>query len=380
MKKLLLLAISFGIALSSFSMRKKKIIEQINGCSLNYYKNDAVAGLVFVTTLQVQLEDGQEISSTESFSKITFRDFDVTVGGSGKIFFKGRKKLRIVTYYDSYRNPYVTIKVTMKERPDISKEVRIPINFNALYYVHNNGSSGISGKDGCKGSTGYCGRDAYYNNGNGENGGYGNDGEHGRDGENGRNAPNVDVFVEMVDFERDNTQLAKISIENNSGKNRVRYINPMNGSVSIYAVGGDGGNGGDGGRGGSGGRGGDGEKKRTRIDNDGNSCSSGRDAYGGNGGLGGQGGRGGDGGNGGDGGIINVYFKADAWHIKENLHFYVYGGSGGNAGSYGRGGYGGKGASGGRGNGRDGRKGNIGDYGRKGYDGNHGAVNYYNWD
>ena len=112
-------------------MRKKKVIASVDDCSLHYYKDDVVAGLVFSTTLTVHLNTGEELSSEQSFSKISFKDFDVTVSGSGKIFFNGKRKLRIVSFYDAIDDPYINIKITMKERKDISKEVKIEILFKS---------------------------------------------------------------------------------------------------------------------------------------------------------------------------------------------------------------------------------------------------------
>ena len=373
MIKPILLTLLIGISISSFALRKKKIIQMVNDCELIFNKNDAFAGCVVPTIMQIRLNNGDLLFSNKR-SKIGFKDFTVTIDGSGSKSFSGDRKLRIQTNYHAVRDPYVRLNFQMKKRPEIKFSAKIPIHFKGTYSLSFSASSGQSGKKGYNGKDGYDGRDDY-RHGNGVDGNDGSYGYEGKRGWNGHNATSLNVFVSLIDFPRDKTKLVKIRTERSNGRAYTRYLS-KSGRIKIHAKGGNGGSGGNGGRGGNGGDGGNGAYKKPRTEND-KGCD--HEGWGGHGGDGGNGGRGGDGGNGGDGGDVHVYFSTDAWFFKENILIYNRGGWGGrpgNGGKVGRGGFAGRG---GKGCGNKGRSGRYGRNGGKGYNGNDGQVFYHNW-
>jgi hypothetical protein len=142
-------------------------------------------------------------------------------------------------------------------------------------------------------------------------------------------------------------------------------IRRLEGKLTVFARGGDGGHGGDGGAGGSGGRGGDGSKGGRAI---------GGVIAGGDGGDGGDGGGGGRGGNGGNSGLSSNLFvtvPSDQEHLIEVVALPGNPGTGGKSGKGGLAGAGGKAGSGpGVGfDGSDGRSGKPGADGRPGHAG-----------
>ncbi|MFT5819561.1 MAG: hypothetical protein ACI8ZM_000786 [Crocinitomix sp.] len=373
MIKSLLLALLIGLSFSSFSMRKKKQLELIKSCQIFAEKKSVFAGMNIPTFLAFNLEDGQQLYSNKN-AKFGFKDFKISIEGSGQKHWRSKRKLTIATYYNAINDPYIRIKVQMIERPEIEHTFTLPIHFNGTYRIYNNASSGNSGVVGQCGREGHNGRNEYSHH-NGEDGGYGEYGDHGFDGRDGNNGADVKVYVSLVDFPRDNTELVKIQSYYSDGVTRTRYLTKT-GAISIYAEGGSGGIGGNGGRGGDGGNGGKGAFKSRETEND-RACKN--EGYGGNGGDGGSGGDGGRGGIGGNGGDVSFYFADNAWFFKNRISIYNGGGSSGSAGCGGKYGSGGKSGKGGKGNGSCGRNGRSGLNGDAGYAGRRGSITYYNW-
>lgn len=376
MVKTLLLSLLIGLSFNSLSMRKKKQLELIKSCQVFAEKNSVFAGMNIPTYLAFNLADGQQLYSNKS-ARFGFKDFNISIEGSGQRQWRSKRKLTVATYYNAINDPYVRINVQMIERPEIQHTFTIPIHFNGTYRIWGDANSGSTGVNGRNGRTGNDGRNEYSQH-NGEDGGYGEYGDHGFDGRDGNNASNVNVYVSLVDFERDNTQLVKIQSCYSNGSCKTRYLSKT-GAISIYAEGGSGGVGGNGGCGGDGGDGGKGAFKIRDTNNERTCEKESYEGYGGNGGNGGYGGDGGRGGNGGNGGDVSFYFTDDAWFFKNRISVYNGGGSGGAGGCGGKYGSGGKKGNGGKGNGSDGRSGRSGNRGDFGYSGHAGNVYYYNW-
>ena len=354
-------------------MRKKKQLEMIEYCQIVYNGNGILAGNSINSWMQFNLKDGQTLYSNKG-SKFGFKDFKIKIWGSGKQSWKSKRRLQLKSFYNAIRDPYIHIEAQMIERPDVKLEMHIPINFNGHFRLGFSAASGASGNKGSKGSNGYCGRSDYAN-GNGENGYWGDRGFNGRNGSHGRNASRVNVYLSMVDFPRDNTELVKVEACYANGKCWTRYIG-QSGSIKIFNQGGDGGDGGKGGAGGNGGNGGDGAFTTPRTD-DNPGCS--REGWGGNGGRGGDGGYGGNGGNGGQGGDVYIYYRPRAHFFVDQVHVYNQGGSAGEGGRGGNAGCGGKAGRGGKGRGYRGDSGNCGPRGNWGRDGRAGNIYYQEW-
>lgn len=374
MKKCLLLLFLFTLSLNGFSIRKKKQLQLIESCQLVYNGKGVIAGNAFNSWLQFNLKDGQVLYSNKG-SRFGFKDFKMKLKGSGKSTWRSKRRLRIQTYNNAIHDPYIHLEMQMIDRPDVKFEMHIPLHFDAHYSMNFSASSGFSGSKGKPGRNGHCGRSEYFSNGNGEDGDWGDRGFIGRNGHHGANARDLDVYVEMVDFPRDNTKIMKIQGCYRGGNCWTKYVS-QKGSLTIYANGGNGGDGGKGGKGGDGGRGGDGAFKREATECDGGSRLNG---WGGNGGRGGDGGRGGNGGNGGDGANVYVHFADDCWFFQNKIHIQNNGGRGGDGGRGGNAGCGGRKGKGGKGSGHDGDNGYCGPRGYRGQDGRKGEVFYDSW-
>lgn len=325
------------------------------------------------TFLAFNLADGQQLYSNKN-AKFGFKDFKISIEGSGKKQWRSKRKLTVASYYNAINDPYIRIKAQMIERPEISHTFTIPIHFNGTYTLHNSAASGSSGDNGQKGREAHDGRNEYAHH-NGEDGGYGESGDHGFDGRDGRNGAPIKVYVSLVDFPRDNTELVKIQTCYTNGSCKTRYLTKT-GNINIYAQGGSGGVGGNGGQGGNGGDGGKGAYKTRETENE-RACKN--EGYGGNGGDGGYGGDGGRGGNGGNGSDVSFYFADNAWFFKNHISVYNGGGSSGSGGCAGKSGNAGNAGRGGKGNGTSGRCGRSGLNGERGYAGRAGNVYYYSW-
>lgn len=370
-KHLLFAIFLLGISSYSFSIRKKKQIELIESCKL-LLKKSVFAGTTFDAVMEFSLRN-QEIYYSNKRSKVGFKDFKIFVNGSGYEISHSKRKLKMGSRYNAIRYPYIDIRVQMIERPEIVYSVSIPVHFRGTYTLNFSGSGGYSGSDGdcgAKGCNGTSGRD------NGRNGGDGANGEQGSDGYDGNDAQDVKVYVSLVDFERDGSELIRIKAINSSGKERIRYLDPHVGRCKIFVNGGDGGSGGDGGNGGTGGNGGKGAFKQPRTD-DSKGCTN--EGYGGDGGDGGNGGNGGYGGDGGDAGDVHVFLTEEAEFFKSHLIIENVGGEAGRRGYGGEGGKSGEGGDGGRGNGRNGDCGNSGYSGKSGKSGRSGNVFFYRY-
>jgi len=345
----------------------------IENCKIVYNGNGILAGNSMNSWMQFDLNNGETVYSNKG-CKLGFKDFHIKIWGSGKQTWRSKRRLQLKSFYNAIHDPYIHIEASMIERPEVKFSMAIPINFNGHFRLGFNASSGSSGTSGSRGSNGYCGK-ADYSNGNGENGYWGDRGLGGRDGANGRDAGRVNVYLSMVDFPRDNTELVKVEACYDNGKCWTRYVG-QSGSIKIYNQGGNGGDGGKGGAGGNGGRGGNGAYATPRTEDD-PGCK--REGYGGNGGRGGDGGYGGNGGHGGNGGDVYIYYQERAHFFVDQVHAYCQGGQGGEAGKGGNAGNGGKAGRGGRGCGNKGRNGSCGPRGNWGQDGSSGRLYIQKW-
>lgn len=372
MVKTLLLSFLVFLTFNALAISKKRQLQMIESCRIFAEKTAVFAGTQIPTYLAFQLNNGEEVYSN-SKSKVGFKDFKISIEGSGEKFWRSKRKLTINSFHNSIHDPYIRIHVQLIERPEIAHTIEIPIHYNGWYRVGLNAPAVTDADDGECGQNGHDGRDEYsHDNGeDGDHGRYGYDGRHGRDG---RNAEDVKVYVSLVDFPRDNTQLVKIRSCDANGRCKTRYLSKT-GTIKINVIGGHGADGGDGGKGGDGGDGGRGAYESDDEDEG----SRKRDGYGGNGGEGGNGGDGGDGGNGGDGGDVSIYFADDAWFFKSQITVNNNGGSGGRGGDGGNAGCGGTYGRGGKGCGNKGNNGRSGRDGESGYTGRAGQVYYYNW-
>ena len=358
----------------SFSISKKKQIERTQSFQLLPVSQSVFAGAFIKSRLLILLQTGERLYS-DGRSKIGFKDFYISVSGSGKSYKVNKKALTLRALFDAFQTPYVYVTLQMIKRPDIKLRFSIPIHFNGQYLLNYNGGQGTCGTEGSCGNSGQSGC-AMYDNGHGGDGSAAEDGDDGSDGDDGTNASNVSVYVSQVFFERDQCQLVKIETYQHDRRMHTRYINKT-GKVYINACGGNGGNGGEGGAGGEGGSGGDGSFKKPEYEDQPSNGTS--DGDGGNGGDGGDGGHGGNGGNGGNGGDVSIYFSEDTWFFKNQIIVYNTGGLAGEAGVGGGAGDGGDGGSGGRANGSCGSSGYCGRSGFEGTAGTSGTVQYFDW-
>lgn len=371
MVKLLLFTLLVTTSLSPFAMSKKKQLQLIHSCELVSEEGAVFAGTKIPLFLSFALENG-EIMKSNGRSKFGFKDFTITIGGSGEKTWRSKRKLTLRSHYDAIADPFIHVTVQMNARPEIRHHWSIPIHFNGwykLFYSATSGTCGRKGLNGCRGRSGN-GYDRYGDGYHGQDGAHGFNGDWGR---NGYHARDVEVFVSLVDFPRDNTELVKIETRQVGGRIKVRYLEKT-GEMTIFARGGDGGSGGPGGNGGDGGCGGNGLYKSNDPDN---RCD--KEGYGGNGGNGGFGGVGGRGGDGGMGGNVSLYFTPDAWFFQNRIQIDNTGGVGGYGGRGGRGGQGGNGGKGGLGCGDSGRDGGCGRSGERGFPGQRGGIYYFEW-
>ena len=327
MSKILLFALFVGLSFSGYSIRKKKQLELLKTCTVVYEGQGILAGNSGNSYLKFLLEDGRTLYSN-SRSKLGFRDFKIQIKGSGRSTWVSKRRLQLESSYDAYHDPYIHLYLEMIDLPEVKIDVSIPIHFNGHFKLNYSASPGRTGNKGIRGNSGNCGR-SDYSHGNGENGEHGRCGNGGQNGSDGVNARPLDVYVSLVEFHRDNTELVKIE--------------------GCY---------------------------QPKTDTD-RGCD--REGWGGNGGNGGHGGRGGNGGNGGDGGDVYVYFKDDAKFFKSSIYIYTSGGNAGKGGKGGSGGYRGVGGSGGKGCGNNGARGACGSNGRNGYYGKSGQIFYRAW-
>jgi hypothetical protein len=152
MLKTLLITLLIGLSFNSFSMRKKKQLELINSCQIFADNKSVFAGMNIPTYLAFNLKDGQKLYSNSN-SKFGFKDFKISVEGSGEKQWRSKRKLTVATYYNAINDPYIRINVQMIERPEIGHTFTIPIHFNGTYRVNHSASSGSSGVAGQKWST-----------------------------------------------------------------------------------------------------------------------------------------------------------------------------------------------------------------------------------
>lgn len=373
MVKTLLFSLIIGLSFSSLAMTKKKQLQLIETCKIIAQKQGVFAGANLPVYLSFTLANG-DIVSLGKGAKFNFKDFNISVTGSGNRARSGRKKLTLSAAYNAINDPFIRVSIQMIKRPEIRYDVAIPIHFKGSYTVSFNGYGGSSGDTGTHGRDGQdgCGK---LHNGDGESGQDGDNGYNGERGRNGYNGHNVNVYVSLVNFEKNNSELIKIESYYPGGSVITRYLE-RSGQITINAVGGRGGDGGDGGNGGDGGDGDDGlfERPATKTDK---GCTA--EGYGGNGGEGGNGGVGGIGGVGGDGGNVSLYFAQDAWFFKNNIQINNFGARGGTGGKAGNAGCEGEYGKGGRGCGDSGTNGYRGERGRMGQNGSQGRIKYYDW-
>lgn len=196
---------------------------------------------------------------------------------------------------------FIHLRVVNNYKPNISHQLKIPIDYNIVSYSNYNG---WKGKDGWSGNNGR----SYCNGTNGENG------QDGNDGENGENAKSIIIIGKT--FMLDSFLMVAITIKRGTQTNTL-IANTAEGKIIVTN---SGGNGGDGGRGGDGG---------DASFSSSSKCSSGR-VYGGDAGNGGNGGRGGNGGD------VLIYTDSISQpFIAKVLQIVNNGGKGGNGGSNG---------------------------------------------
>lgn len=372
MNKPLLLTLLVFISFGALAMSKKKQMELLEACTILPKEASVFAGYSIPSYLALHLSNGDEIYSNKR-SKIGFKDFNVTISGSGSVSWLNKRKLVLRSDYNAVEAPYIQIEVELKNRPEIRHTVSIPIHFDGAYNLRfsaGGGSDGRKGENGCRGSSGGRSRGSY----NGCRGGQGSHGYDGYNGSNGRDARNVSVYVQSIESPHQDREMFKATVNSSRGS-YTRYIS-SEGRLRVYAIGGSGGNGGRGGNGGGGGCGGEGAYKRARTADD-PGCRY--EGFGGDGGDGGNAGDGGFGGNGGRGGDVYVYFAENAWVFMDNIEVYNYGGRAGCGGKAGVPGNGGSAGRGGKGCGRSGYKGQRGRNGYDGSGGQSGDVHFLDW-
>ncbi len=339
----------------------------IENCKIIAESQSVFAGSKITSYLSFLLNNGEEIFSNGK-SRIGFKDFEVLISGSGKVTKKNKRELEISSMFNAYQNPFIHIDIRLIDRPEIGDRISIPIHFNGNYILENFVKNGRKGK---RGGHGVKGRNGFNHDSNYADGDTGRDGASGINGENGSpgsDGENIDVFISLVEFPRDNTQLMRIESCYEGGSCYVRFLEKT-GTMTINSIGGNGGNGGRGGNGGAAGKGGEGSY-RIAINNDTNLG----DGYGGDGGNGGDGGCGGDGGRGGDGGHVTLHFGPNTLFFKNNIIVNNSGGVGGKGGFGGTGGAFGSFGRGGSGNGSSGLKGSKGRRGDDGLNGLNGKI------
>lgn len=372
MFKTLLLALVMGVSLHSLAMRKKKQFELIESCSLDL-KRSVFAGTSFKALLAFQMATGDVFYSNRK-AKFGFRDFKISVQGGGYEKNHSKKRLTIGSHYDAIDDAYIYVSVQMVLRPEIEYSIAVPLHFKGTYRLNYSGSNGGSGSKGCNGSNGRDGSCSF--RGDGDAGYDGGQGASGRNGTDGVDGLDLTVYVSLVDFDRDRSQLIKVVTRDEHGREKLRYLDPEVGRLTLYAKGGDGGYGGRGGNGGCGGDGGKGAFKRAETETE-RECSI--EGYGGDAGCGGPGGDGGSAGFGGNGGDVHVYMTEEAKFFKSHIQIINNGGQPGEPGKYGCGGKSGEAGEGGKGYGCKGRSGRNGSYGRSGLAGQRGQVYFHSY-
>lgn len=358
MLKVLILAFFASLSMHTHAFSKRKLNYLIESIKIVQTQKQIIAGSNFSVHLNSILNSGVVFNS-KSKSKIGFRDFKVKIGCSTEILKWRKGELTLGPRYKALEASNKEVQLEMMKRSDISG---FPIHFSDIHVVEVNGQHGKNRKHR---NTKRCGFD-------GCNGRSGTDGERGKD---------LDVYVSIAEFPRENARLVKVEVIHVGGKKQMYYTG-LTGSIIIFSEGGFGGAGGHAGKGKNGSQG----CSYPDLESD---CSiDDRENYGGDGGdgqNGGLGGNGGDGGNGGRGGNINLYFKSDALFFKDQIVVRNNGGAGGNLGVAGFGGSGGVGGIGTRGPvywGEDGENGDNGENGENGIigtKGKPGEINYYKW-
>jgi hypothetical protein len=344
--------------------------------------------------LKIKFENGKISTLSEYSYFLNKSDFNISTEGPIEYNSYG-----ITAKRNAFINGKAYLIVSLKNNPLISKRLEVKINHNIKYTLdfdeESTASRGRNGEDGRAGRIGQYLKEEYTDGNwvsnrqssnviNGENG---YSGLNGRNGNRGENAPNINIYVKIVDNESGEKALEVKTQKNENFYTRYLPLDSDFSVINIYSRGGDGGNGG---RGGDGGRGGNSEelqvtvKTSTKDPNDRNEVKIQKTYYyyKGNAGDGGNGGRGGDGGDGGRGGDVSIFYSQEAQNYLTKIKVYNEGGDGGNRGRVGCAGQGGTVESSGRrrnelmNEGRQGIKGIDGERGYAGREGQKGNVNY----
>lgn len=237
---------------------------------------------------------GQKLPLVVTFTEPGGKTLTTEGAGQGKVMWKDLKvtttvisanQKGIVTLprdprLSDGKIPHVTL--TAPSHPDLHADLDIPIRYDEKYTANfsgSTGSSGMNGLDGQAGSIGSNGSTDPNNPSPGGNGGNGSNGSDGGDGGPGGNAPPVQVRIALRQGDH---PLLQIEVSA-AGKQKFYLLDPMGGSLTVKADGGQGGSGGRGGRGGQGGSGGMGSPSGTN----GMSGSDGRNGFDGSPGRGG---------------------------------------------------------------------------------------------
>ncbi|MDG1915723.1 MAG: hypothetical protein P8I55_14175 [Crocinitomix sp.] len=208
MVRTLLIAFILGLSFNSFSMRKKKQLALIESCKILSEKRSIFAGTSMPVTMSFALETGEVVYSNKG-ARFGFRDFNISISGSGKRKWCGKRKMTLGSYYNALNDPYIHINAQMIEKPEISYSISILIHFKGRYSSSHNGSTGDCGLKGHNGHRGNNGRGEYRND-DGKDGQNGEHGYNGNRGARGHDANNVEVYVSRVDFPRDENNLLHI--------------------------------------------------------------------------------------------------------------------------------------------------------------------------
>ncbi|MFT5819560.1 MAG: hypothetical protein ACI8ZM_000785 [Crocinitomix sp.] len=389
----------FLIAFSfcSFARIDFKQLKKIKSVELVAEEGTVTAGEAFLVYLKVELMNGSVLHSNLN-KRIGFDDFNLTVIGAERKLTSPKKKnvtikivhgfqplvsdnkpqiyenseLNLVAHHGLFDNPFVRVQIRLTQYPEIYSELLVPVRFSDNYTENlfgKDGTSGLHGKQGSSSGARTCDIRV-----NGRPGYFGTNGKDGDEGVSGKNAPDIDLFVSVINHPTLNRELIKLEISSANGGDKIRYLE-KSGRITINAFGG---NGGDGGRGGNGGNGGNGEGGQVCV-NVNNQIIPGEGGHGGSGGIGGNGGYGGNAGFGGNGGNVTIFIEQEALFFKSHIIIKNDGGLAGIPGDNGFGGTAGKGAPGGKSHGHDGWEGDNGLPGYYGTNGINGSVNYIVW-
>lgn len=219
----------------------------------------------------------------------------------------------------------VGIRVMSAHDKGTRAQLSVPISFACPVTLKFSGADGAPGAQGANGQDGRPGANKPTDGAGaapGEDGAQGVAGFSGTPGLAGMSGDQIQVDVAGLVGGHQGKLMLQVLVNNfTKGVRSMHLVDPVGGSLTILARGGNGGNGGMGGNGGKGGPAGTGSS----------------DGKGGNGGKGGDGGAGG---NGGPGGAIAVYANQSAMPYMHLIVFDTAGGAPGNAGRGGSGGIG----------------------------------------